>query len=121
MRFFLKHEKFKIKKYCTIFESVLIKFFQIQYHPFIATLIRNRWTCYFEIPSSFVLDICCCDCCCIVSGIDQFCFGTHFACDPQGRELTQVFGNFQTGVLWLKRSFRCRKELFICSNIHYSF
>ena len=37
MRFFLKREKFEIKKYRTIFESVLIKFFQIQYHPFIAT------------------------------------------------------------------------------------
>ena len=58
----------------------------------------------------------------IVSGIDQFCFGTHFGCDSQVlRESTQVFLTFRRGIAWLKRSFRGRKELFICSNIHYSF
>ena len=37
------------------------------------------------------------------------------------RKSMQVFWTFKRWVIWLKRSFRVRKELFICSNIHYSF
>ena len=33
------------------------------------------------------------------------------------RELPQVFWTFKRGVIWLKRSFRYRKELLICSNL----
>ena len=37
------------------------------------------------------------------------------------KESMQVFWTFKRGIIWLKRSFRCRKELFICSNIHFFF
>ena len=36
------------------------------------------------------------------------------------RESMQGFWAFERGTAWLKRTFRCRKELHICSNIHHS-
>ena len=37
------------------------------------------------------------------------------------RESTQSFWTFIRGIIWLKITFRCRKKLFIGSNIHHSF
>ena len=36
------------------------------------------------------------------------------------RESTQVFWALERGTVWLKRTFRCNIELYICSNTHRS-
>ena len=36
------------------------------------------------------------------------------------RELMQVFWTFEWGTVWLKRTFRCRIDLYICSNIYFT-